>query len=243
MNRLFTKAAIRITTVLLVAILTGCSDNTITNVISADDWVAGTESTAYLPLAEGYTTIYSVEYSDGTDDMVTLEVGRQVQLAGISAVEWFSTSGDGLDTGYVHATSDAVYFYESASASPEKILEMPLLLGNSWSRFTDIYIDDQFIDIITDYDKDDVDGTEGTAKTFPSSGGDIMTVAGSEGLRLGDGTYYSGAVKIYNASETVGKTNYYWFVANVGLVKYVIGATDSSYPDGDIVGELISSGY
>ena len=70
-----------------------------------------------------------------------------------------------------------------------------------------------------------------------------MTVAGSEGLRLGDGTYYSGAVKVYNLSSTVGKKNYYWFVANVGLVKYVIGATDSSYPDGDVVGELVSRGY
>ncbi len=241
MNRSFTTIATLIAFILLASLWSGCSDNTITNVISEDDWVAGTVGSSYLPLTEGYTTIYSVSYANGTDDMVTLRVGNQVQLTATSAVQWFSSSNEGLDTGYVHASSDAVYFFESTSSSPEKILELPLVTGNSWSRFSDTYIDDQFIDIITDWD--DSETGETVAKTFPSTGADIMTVAGAEGLRLGDGTYYSGAVKVYNESTIAGKRNYYWFVANVGLVKYVIGATDSSYPDGDIVGELISHGY
>ena len=131
MKRSFTAIATLIAFVLLASFLSGCSDDTITNVISEEDWAAGTEGTAYLPLVEGYTTVYSVSYADGTSDAVTLEVGHQVQLAGVSAVQWFSTNSGDSDTGYVHATSEAVYFYDGAYSSPEKILELPLLTGNS----------------------------------------------------------------------------------------------------------------
>lgn len=224
----------------------GCSDDTITTVISADDYVNDQAESYYLPLTEGFTTVYSVMSSDGTDKIIRLEMGKQVQLGSMSAVEWFSNDGNVYDTGYVRMTSDAAFFYDGANSDAEKILQLPLIIGSSWERFSDNYDNaDDFTDIITVFDPDDDSTTipDGSlAKTFPSTGGNTMTVVGQEQVQLGDGSTFSGAVKVYNESSVPGKKNYYWYVEHIGLVKYVLGTTDGSFPRGDVVGELIDYG-
>ncbi len=241
------RAIIAITTAavlgLSLCIWSGCSDDPVSTG-SGDDWATSYAASPYLPLVRGYTSIYAVTYANGTESMITLEVGRQIQTGGVGVIEWFSDDGTVLDTGYVRATDEAVYFYDGPYAEAEKILDYPLEAGHTWLRFSDGTDGDDFTDIITGYDDPvDTSSTDGTnAKVFPSSGENLMTVLGQEQIELSDGSLFVNAVRIYNENLASGKKNYYWFVQNIGLVKYVIGATDGTYPNGDIVGELIDCG-
>ncbi|UCE23987.1 MAG: hypothetical protein JSU74_11920 [Candidatus Zixiibacteriota bacterium] len=226
---------------LSLIIWSGCSEDS-TTTSSSDDWTASYAVSPYLPLVRGFTSIYAVTYANGSESMIRLEIGRQVQANGVSVVEWISDDGTVLDTGYVRATDDAVYFYDGLITEAEKILDYPLEAGHTWLRFSDSNDGDDFTDIITGYD-DTSSTDDGTnAKVFPSTGENLMTVLGREQLELSDGSLFVNAVKVYNENAASGKKNYYWFVQNVGLVKYVLGATDNHYPNGEIVGELIDYG-
>jgi hypothetical protein len=69
-----------------------------------------------------------------------------------------------------------------------------------------------------------------------------MTVEEAGTLYLTNGDYYTAAYRV--STETGGVlTNYYWFVPGVGLVKYVIGATEDNPANGNIVGELMEYGF
>lgn len=240
----------RLTSIILLAAVClttcfwyGCSDNTIRTVVSEDDYTFSGGTSSFLPLTEGYTTVYRVSYSDGTDQTITLSMGRLAQLGTVTAYEWFSDDGMVRDTGYVRVTTDAIFFFDGANAVPEKILGFPLVAGNSWERFSDSYSDNDFTDIITGIDDDSAIVIDGVSyKTFPSTGANLMTVMGEEQLQLSNGDLLSGTFKVYNESTQPGKKNYYWFAENIGLVKYIIGTTDGSYPRGDVVGELIDFG-
>lgn len=222
----------------------GCSDDTIRTVVSEDDYLAGGETSYFLPLTEGFTTVYRVTYGDGSEETISLEVGRQVQSGPLTAYEWFSDDGHIRDTGYVRVTTDAAFFYDGADGDPEKILGFPLVEGNSWERFSETYADEGFVDIITDYDDTSAIGIDGVlaAKAFPSTGANMMTVMAVEQLQLENGDLLSNTIKVYNESTMQGKKNYYWYAENIGLVKYILGTTDGSYPRGDVSGELIDFG-
>ncbi|UCG62033.1 MAG: hypothetical protein JSV52_01710 [Candidatus Zixiibacteriota bacterium] len=222
----------------------GCSDNSIETVISEDDFNLPTETGYFLPVAEGFSTVYLVSHAAGGNQTITLTIGRQVQNGAVTAYEWFSDDGAFYDTGYVVMTTDAAFFYDGVDADPEKILGFPLIAGNSWERFSDTYDDEGFTDIITGIVDDDDSSIfdDTSAKTIPTTGGNTMTVIGEEQLELSNGLYLSNTIKIYNEGSTPGKKNYYWYAAGVGLVKYIIGTTDGSYPRGDVVGELIDFG-
>jgi len=231
----------------------GCSDDTITTYHSGDTPSVTDNSgsvTYYFPLTQGFATSYQVTSSNGITEVVSYRVGKEVSVLDFEAVEWFC--GHNADPGFFRPVGDALYYYDSPTATPEKILEMPLDPGNSWTRYSTIETalsdNDFYIDInVGFYDQlggDDIDSDEGgLLKVYPSEGGVSMTVAQTESLQLSTGNFFSHAVKVYNEGTTADKTNYYWFVANVGLVKYVIGATDQSYPNGDLVAELINYGY
>ncbi|MFQ5453196.1 MAG: hypothetical protein ACE5D6_03305 [Candidatus Zixiibacteriota bacterium] len=232
----------------------GCSDSTLTTIISGDQLPENNNNSAiakYLPLDEGYTSVYDVSYSNGTNEKVTIKVGKEISIFGFNVTEWISHVNNATDTGYFRVTSDAIYFYDNINVKPDKILELPLTSGRSWSRFANIettQIDtSNFTDIITSFDnnKSDTTNTKDNPvnKTFPTANGNTMTVVEYEQLVMKNGEYYSQALKIYNEDPSGVIKNYYWFVANIGLVKYVLGATDESYPGGTVVGELIDYGY
>ncbi len=228
----------------------GCSDDTITTVVSSDQPTTSTSSSAvtyYFPLDQGFTTSYEVTPSNGTTEIETFRVGQEVPVYNFDAVEWFGANG--ADTSFFRAVGDALYYYESPRARPERILQLPLEPGQTWSRFGTVEAVNNDIDIYVDielgfYDKlgENTEGDDNSVyKQFPSEGGVAMTVAKVEQLQLDNGRFYSHAVKVYNKGSAPGKMNYYWFVPNVGLVKYVIGASTQD-PKGDLVGELISAG-
>ena len=241
-------------TVLIIAGLTSCSDDTIT-VISNDNGTTNTSAaTTYFPLDEGYTSIYSVKGTDGSSRMITFEVGDEIETLDGSLIEWLSRDPQaGLDTGYFQVTSTAVYYRENVTSSPEKIVQLPMTVGQTWDRFEDPDIKiaadfEGFDDVLIEGTKIDaildtaIIGTYTNYKNLPIVGEATMTVEEATSLVLTNGDYYTAAYRVSNVSGGV-LTNYYWFVPGVGLVKYVIGATDNDPSTGSVVGELVEYGF
>ncbi len=204
----------------------------------------------FFPLTTGYTTTYNINNGDGTSGTMTFKVGGKDIINGKSVTEWISYGENGLDTSWFEMTDSALYYYSSLRSNPEKILELPLTPGNTWARYSqsqnDTY-DNDYNDIITDYRYDKFSDTTkdngGTvSKTFPTTGANTMTVEGWEEITLSNGDFYSRAIRVSNKGAA-GTTNYYWYVAGVGLVKYVIGASGEAYSHGDVVGELVLYGF
>ena len=229
----------------------GCSTNSGSSVGSPEAHSIG-DIARYFPLDEGYSTFYRIRHCDGTDETATFKVGREVIIGGTSAVEWLSSDDGGIDTSYFEVTDSAIYYYRYTAYPREKILQLPLEPGNSWSRYSDSENDTDtdggFTDIITGDDDDykysdtTTDNTDLFGNSFPTIGSGTMTVEQIERLQLSSGEFYGRALRVSNAGAA-GTTNYYWYVSGVGLAKYVIGATSNSYPEGKIVGELVLYGY
>jgi len=223
----------------------GCSDHTVKNIVSADEWPAETGESYFLPLEQGFTVIYEVTRADGSSNMITLEMGKMVQMGAIMAYEWFSDDGSTRDTGYIAAGVDAAYFYESANSEAEKMIELPPAVGDSWERFSEEYGGEDWVDILsgqTDGDDEQDAQDDAIAKVLPSEGGNIMTVVAIEDVQLSNGQQFNGAVKICNESSAQGKVNYYWYVNRIGLVKYMLGVSEGSNPRIEVTGELLEYG-
>ncbi len=234
-----TTLAIAIIMILAVSWI-GCSDDTIVSYIDTptlNDQGAAVE--VYFPLNEGYTTIYNVTYLNGGSEQVTFKASDKVRIDGIDAVIWVGSSSNSLDTGYFYAASNTLYYYSSVGADPEKILQLPLTSGTSWQT-NDINSND-FTDIITNTDADTTGDPNINAKDFPTVSAVNFTVEQIEPIDLNSGSHYNNAVRISTPNGT--RKNYYWYVEGIGLVRYVIGSSTTSYPEGDIVGELINYGY
>ena len=251
MSKQFISGVIVSAAVLLCLAWIGCSDDTITTVsppASNDGTAANSEVLYYFPLNEGYQTIYDVVNADGTKESETYTVGKEVPRGSSTAIEWLSyTSANGKDTGYFQATATALYYFEDIAAASEKIIELPLTIGQSWPRYEDGSLLSDYsdgIDNIFDDDfkfPDSTDFIDGTQKNYPTTGLSTMTVTAIEPLQLDNEAYYSGTVKITNANAT-GTYNIYWFAPGIGLVKYIIGAASIDATTGSKVGELRTYG-
>lgn len=225
---------------LTIAVWVGCSDNTIVRYVDNPGQSNSTEAVeTYFPLNTGYITIYNVTYQSGGSEQVTFESGKTISVQGVQTREWIGRSFNTQDTGYFYASGTALYYYPSKSAQPEKILQLPLSNGTTWQT-NDINSND-YTDIITGHDGDSTDSPGTNSKDFPIATAVNFTVNGVESIQLATGNSYSQAVKISTPNGT--RMNYYWYAPGVGLVRYVIGATDATYPDGDIVGEIVNYGY
>ena len=242
---------------LICLALVGCSDDTTATL--APDSDNGTGSvTYYFPASDGYTTTYSVSSSTGSSGSVTFEVGDEVPFGTLQARQWSITdeSGD-RDMAYFVVADSAVYFYESTRASAERILALPLNPGASWDRFaapdgvdstsTETYWEGFWQDKLGGGSGDtnptgDEDRTQlYLNKSFPTAGSSEIVVEAIETISVG-GQSFSGAVRLKKAGS-VGKVNYYWFAPGIGLVKYIIGADEGDFTEGETVGQLIHYGY
>lgn len=244
MLKKFAVTGLGLMTLVMGLFWVGCSDDTIvTNSLSG----AASEVspvTKYFPMAEGYTTVFDITWPDSRVESKSFTIGNEVELAGINAVEWLSYSNSsGIDTGYFHATSTALYYYDDPGASPEKILELPLVPGANWIRFGDndnltSNLSDSTADNKFTTDDDDIGGSN--AKNFPSAGYSKMVVEKVESLQLDNGSFYSGTIKIFSENSN-GTINLYWYAPGVGLVRYVINASSTNL-NGSEMGELKSFG-
>lgn len=238
--------AILITAACLL-ISAGCSDD-YTEVLSQPSVSSQTSDvTDYFPLDEGYVTQYVVRSGMRTET-ITFRVGKVVLSNDGPLVTWLTNKGAAQDTSYLLATSTALYYYETFHSDPEKILEFPLIPGNSWNRWGSDPKDDT---IAYDYNFDfregfedkfgidlgDPDNPGGNQKSFPTEGGSTMRVEGVERIELKSGEFFSSAVRLA-IDQSSGTTNYYWFSVGIGLIRYSLETTDANYPDGRVVGEI-----
>jgi len=222
----------------------GCSENDTTLITNISGDGATDEFVNYFPLEEGHTSLYEVTYSNGSTEELTFRVGAEVPFGSITALQWFIESSTGSrDTNYIVVTDSSIYLYTDYQAVPEKILYYPLQPGVSWSRYvsTETVIADVLNDDKAESDDDDGSDTDGgvLSASYPTTGSGDMLVENSETVLLNSGLYYSGSVKITNSSSTDLK-NYYWYTPGIGLVKFIIGTTDNTYPVAQSAGELVS---
>jgi len=236
---------------LICALWAGCSKDNTANLGSRSS-TSSSGAGLYFPLNEGYSTTYTVRHSNGNHETVRYEAGREVELGGSTAVEWHSFASNGaVTTSYFRASESAVDHYSGVNDSPQRILELPLEFGHTWT--VQVSVDDSwgnsYDSLITNTDTGDKSGPDtsgiygdGPLFSYPALGSTYLTVDGFEGLQMSNGTYYSSALKV-SSSNNFGDESYYWYVAGVGLVKYVLDATGADYPEGREVGELVQYGF
>ncbi len=243
-----TNKSTKVAAIILIisAFAWGCSGHFVT----ASDPVSfsNNDVVQYFPLDESYQSTFELTEVNQASEFIVFKIGKKIPFLEDSAVQWISIVGNSVDTGFIVISSNSLTIYESSNSGGEKILDIPLTVGKSWSRFSSISAgtEDDFTIIITDNkltNDSGVTGDSGVAnKSFPTDGSAVMTVDKYESILLSNGDYYSNTVRISNDGS--GSTrNYYWFAPGVGLVKYVIGSLDSNEPKGNIEAELISHGF
>jgi hypothetical protein len=220
----------------------GCSNNFVTAV--APNTYSANQNPEYFPLAEGFRTSYEMTSITSSPAMVTYTVGEAVPFQSTTATEWIKYMNGQKDTGYFVLNGSALVLYESKKAAPEIILDFPLSVGKSWSRFDNP--SSEISDTI-DFDdgilvKDSGQGEPSLSSSFPTEGMDIMTVDKFESIELENGRYFSGVYRVSNDAGN-GTRNYYWYAPGVGLIKFIYGASDPQKPGGGLQGELISYGF
>ncbi len=238
------RKSLAITLLLVMSIAAGwygCSEDSIVTYVNGDQPTVDptTDASLYFPDHEGYTTSYNITYPDGTTDQLTFTMGKTAGFQGLTGRVWVASRNYVIDSSYIYVTADAVYFYDNYTSSGEKVLQLPLKAGHYWTRFAEsgsYTYGDNYTDIITGTNADSTGS--GTMKLYPSEGSSTMVVDRIEPVRLSNGYYFSNAVRISNDGVQSGTKNYYWFVPQIGLVKYVLGTTDLTSSKGDVIGEI-----
>ncbi len=255
---------IQIISLFLMAIvlgLWGCEKKMSAPIINSSEYTPTIED--YFPLSAGKTTkIVSINtgYEPNIIIREQFECGEGVDLENQSIYPWIYTNLDYssvVDTSYFYLTESALYFYETADSDPEKILEEPLEVGQTWQRFGSSTADannlyNNILDSLLSKETGDTeiiqenkgnlpdDNGFFSGKIYPTSGSGLMTIVAIENVQLENGNLYRDCIKVQN--ERGDNTNYYWYAKNYGLIKYIIGATIESLAldntlDGIIVGE------
>jgi hypothetical protein len=246
MNKLIARACIGLTLAALAIAWTGCSDTT--KIITSSTTPAASQIANYFPLTEGQSSVFSITKSGVTTE-TEFTIGSKVQIGNAQAVRWIIKADEAFDTSYFVATDSALYFLETPYADPEKILYLPLDNGQSWPRYYNYNVTGYSSgDVGTGYQNGggdnpfgykDTTGDGAAMKNFPSEGGNTFTVVGTESVSLGGalGTY-AGALKIKNVGWG-GSTNYYWYVPDLGLVKYELETNDLATGTPSATGVLV----
>jgi hypothetical protein len=224
-------------------IFSGCNNHFV-QATGPDFSIAG-NSPDYFSLGEGFTTTYVISSKYGSSETITYTVGKQISFLTGTAIEWISNKDGEIDTGYFVYANNSLLFYESKKSQPQVVLSEPLTVGSSWSRFvsddTDGQLDDTTTVDIQDKGETDNSGGGVLQVSYPVEGSEMLTVDKIETVELSRIGIFSKVIRISNDTQN-GAKNYYWYAANVGMIKYVLGATSSDDPRGNIEAELVYYG-
>jgi hypothetical protein len=249
MRRLFSVLTFLVAAAVVALLWPGCSDSPTDNSAIGETTL---DVSTYFPLNPGSSLQY-METSNVFDrtSYYWCYVGEGVNIGGCIVYPWIRQNANypsAVDTGYLFAEGDGIYCFESSDATPEKLLESPLEIGNSWLRYdlSQNLIDiDDIIAITTDGNNiKPADGTHDTlpnggivTKSYPTIGSNYLEISAIEHILLDNGSELDDCLKVEN--EVSGASNYYWYAPGVGLVRYVIGVDTVNYPEGELVGEII----
>jgi hypothetical protein len=228
----------RIMSVLLVPcawllMVPGCSDKTFTttSVAVPDD----ATPTAYLPLEVGLRVSYVVlEPGTGNFDV---EVTDPVSVAGYRGFQIRRTdqATGGMSYCYRYAKGNAIFESDRPDEPGLRILEAPFVIGNRWDRY------DTSITISAGGGVDPQDDGDTTIidahKRSPGAAYSTMTIVGLEDVVAMNGRSYGHCIKVawpVNATTI----NYYWYAANIGLVKYEYGVSTQGTGSGYAAGVM-----
>ena len=114
----------------------GCSGHFVT----ASDPVSFSNSDVvqYFPLDESYQSTFELTEVNRSSEIIVFKVGKKIPFLEDSAVQWISRIGNSVDTGFIVVSSSSLTIYESSNSAGEKVLDIPLTVGKSWSRFSSI---------------------------------------------------------------------------------------------------------
>jgi hypothetical protein len=241
-----------IVVILSSAAFIGCADQT-TSYTSKSELTATVAK--YFPLNQGACVEYVITNNwNHTTSRQRFTVGTPISINGRDNFPWMSQNvlyPQIRDTGYFYIADSSLYYFDSRSASAERVLEAPFTVGNSWQRSTPVVGtngQNNLLDILTgnggiknDNGGGGVQGGNdsgfgGAGKCFPTTGADYFIVAAVENIKFADGNEYKNCIRIENRSGDYA--NYYWYAPGAGLVRYAINSTVQTYPGGEIVGEI-----
>ena len=188
------------------ALIAGCSDKTFSTRL--DPTTPDVSETSYAPLETGLRVSFAfVGQSYHTFD---IEIGDPVTVYGHPGFEYVTIVHytGATTTAYRYIRDSALFETTSVNEPGVRILQAPYLPGTTW-------------------DRKDVWGAGENARTdrqaIPKpSAGTTMSIVGFEDVRAFDGTIYSRALKVaWPVDDT--HTNFYWYVLNIGMIKYELG--------------------
>lgn len=259
MKRLYSSLVIIVSLTMITAFWIGCSESP-TLPTAADGSEQEATVSEYFPLTEGSSICFKViNNSVGDTSYKNITISLATNIVGRTAYLWLQNDVNYsyiIDTGYIYVDGQALYYFEDENDIHEKLLESPLEVGSVWQRFDASQTqtgDNNLIDSLDSGSdtkdagdgslgdpggKDGADNGGGTAKSFPTLGSNYFKISAIEDIELDNGNSFEGCLKVENGSGR--SSNYYWYAPNIGLVRYVIGAGSASYPDGEIIGEIVS---
>ncbi|MEZ5359097.1 MAG: hypothetical protein R3F48_09740 [Candidatus Zixiibacteriota bacterium] len=218
------------TLLLSLSILTlgiiGCSSDKVSNPTTP---TTPDTITTYFPLDQGWRISYTT--TEPTTANFDVEVTDAVEIYGNDG---FTVRQTNLTTfeqtfKYIYATSNAIYESHATNDPGSKILEMPFNIGNSWIMYTEVNNDDDDSITVNDFDDDNV-LLSGAAE----SAYNVMSIVAKESVEALNGTTYPNCLKIeWQTGELSYK--YFWYAANIGLVKFEDVPNALSADDGNTV--------
>ncbi len=195
-------------------VILGCSDKTFTTTetVVSDD----ASPTTYIPLEDGWRISYSIV--EPGSDFIDIEVRDATSVyghAGYRITRSDRTTG-AQETFYRYQDGDAVFETGSTSEKGVRILDGPFVTGHSWNRI------DQTV--ATDGDGDGGGGGKLGAPglelgSTPDDDYNTMSIVGYEDVHALNGVVYGNCLKVKWQSSP-SSTNYFWYAAGIGLVKF-----------------------
>nr|MBN2277715.1 hypothetical protein [candidate division Zixibacteria bacterium] len=235
----------------------GCSDSTTSVEYTAPEEPGLTE---YFPMKTGSSIQYA-EYNHVINDTgyYIYTIGGSATVGTHQGHYWIKSNLEfpaQVDSGVVYYEGEALYYIEDAADIPEKLLEAPFTVGRAWVRYdaSQISLEYNIIDSILNnndskYDDNynglggddggeiDDNNMNGATKSFPTLGANYFQISACEDIVLEQGVAIDECLRVENKNGRA--TNYYWYAPGTGLVKYVLGVNIDTYPDGEVVGEII----
>lgn len=207
---------------IIVIISTGCSDGTFTS--STTEISEQASPLAYIPLEQGLR----IDYAIMEDDEISYyesEITKPVTIVNSEGFEIRRTDRAKNETSvmYRYVKGNAIFETSSTDDPGYKILEGPFVVGHTWNRYDETTTEtntNTYGDNGSDgFDIKGVTITGRNYKILPDEEYGNMTIVGFEDVQAMNGSNYGGCLKVSWNTDPL-HTNYYWYFAGIGLVKF-----------------------